>query len=138
NGADALAERAVAMARAAPEDPYAGLADRSELARTIPELDLLDPDLPAVDRLENLALTAEAAALAVPHVAKSGRASASARGRRRRVARGRRHGAGDESRLQRRLPRIAPQRLRHGHCRRRTGDGARLRFLLRAARRRSR
>src|SRR5262249_60178034 len=65
-------------ARAAPEDPYAGLADRSELARTIPELDLLDPDLPAVDRLENLALTAEAAALAVPNVAKSGGASASA------------------------------------------------------------
>src|SRR5438270_2266324 len=31
NGADALAERAVAMARAAPEDPYAGLADPAEL-----------------------------------------------------------------------------------------------------------
>ena len=41
-----LAERAVAMARAAPEDPYAGLADPAQLARDIPDLDLLDPDLP--------------------------------------------------------------------------------------------
>src|SRR5262249_15878233 len=47
NGADALAERAVAMARAAPEDPFAGLADPAELARNIPELDLLDPDMPS-------------------------------------------------------------------------------------------
>src|SRR5712691_6615227 len=30
-----LAERAVAMARAAPEDPYAGLADPAQLAREI-------------------------------------------------------------------------------------------------------
>ena len=78
NGVDTLAERAVAMARAAPEDPYAGLADPAELARAIPDLDLLDPDMPAVERLEQLALTAEAAALAVPGVAKSGGASASA------------------------------------------------------------
>jgi PmbA protein len=78
DGADALAERAVAMARAAPDDLYAGLADASELARMIPELDLLDPDLPSVDRLEKLALTAEGAALAVPGVAKSGGGSASA------------------------------------------------------------
>jgi PmbA protein len=75
---DALAERAVAMARAAPEDPYAGLADRSELARVVPDLDLLDPDMPSVGRLERLALAAEAAGLAVPGVAKSGGASASA------------------------------------------------------------
>src|SRR5262245_56344590 len=34
----ALAERAVAMARAAPEDPYAGLADAALLARDIPDL----------------------------------------------------------------------------------------------------
>lgn len=78
NGAAALAERAVAMARVAPEDPFAGLADRSELATQTPELDLLDPDLPSVTRLEELALAAEAAALAVPGVAKSGGASATA------------------------------------------------------------
>ena len=44
--AAALAERAVAMARVAPEDRFAGLADAALLARDIPDLDLLDPDLP--------------------------------------------------------------------------------------------
>jgi len=73
-----LAERAVAMARAAPEDPFAGLADSSRLARDIAELDLLDPDLPSVAQLEERALRAESAALAVKGVTKSGGASASA------------------------------------------------------------
>ena len=43
NGFDALAERAVAMARAAPEDRFAGLADRELLAGKLPALDLIDP-----------------------------------------------------------------------------------------------
>jgi PmbA protein len=47
-----LAERAVAMARAAPEDPFAGLADQAQLAHDVPDLDLLDPDLPTVAQLE--------------------------------------------------------------------------------------
>src|SRR5215475_5945443 len=70
-----LAERAVAMARAAPEDPFAGLADPAQLARDIPDLDLLDPDLPSVTLLEE---RAKRAALAVEGVTKSGGASASA------------------------------------------------------------
>jgi PmbA protein len=74
----ALAERAVAMARAAPEDPFAGLADPAQLARDIPDLDLLDPDLPSVALLEERAKRAESAALAVKGVTKSGGASASA------------------------------------------------------------
>src|SRR3984957_17490174 len=41
---DELAARAVAMARAAPEDKFAGLAEPDLLARTFPDLDLLDPD----------------------------------------------------------------------------------------------
>jgi PmbA protein len=73
-----LAERAVAMARAAPEDPFAGLADPAQLARNIPDLDLLDPDLPSVTVLEERAKRAESAALAVEGVTKSGGASASA------------------------------------------------------------
>ena len=73
-----LAERAVTMARAAPEDPFAGLADRAQLARDIPDLDLLDPDLPSVTLLEERAKRAESAALAVEGVTKSGGASASA------------------------------------------------------------
>jgi PmbA protein len=73
-----LAERAVAMARAAPEDPFSGLADPAQLARDIPDLDLLDPDLPSVTLLEERARRAESAALAVEGVTKSGGASASA------------------------------------------------------------
>jgi PmbA protein len=73
-----LAERAVAMARAAPEDPFAGLADPAQLARDVPDLDLLDPDLPSVTLLEERARRAESAALAVGGVTKSGGASASA------------------------------------------------------------
>src|SRR5262252_2993504 len=73
-----LAERAVAMARVAPEDPYSGLADPARLAHDIPDLDLLDPDLPAVALLEERAQRAERAGLAVAGVTKSGGASASA------------------------------------------------------------
>jgi len=73
-----LAERAVAMARAAPADPFAGLADREVLAKTIPDLDLADPELPSVARLEALALDAEAAAVSVKGVTKSAGASAAA------------------------------------------------------------
>lgn len=76
-GADALAERAVAMARVAPEDPFAGLADPNMLARERPDLDLLDPVMPSTRVLEECAQAAEAAALAVPGVTKSGGASAS-------------------------------------------------------------
>lgn len=78
NGVQALAERAVAMARVAPEDRFAGLADAALLAKTFPDLDLVDPDLPEVKRLEELARQAEAAALQVHGVTKSGGASASA------------------------------------------------------------
>jgi PmbA protein len=73
-----LAERAVAMARAAPEDRFAGLADPARLARNFPALDLLDPDIPDVGTLEQRAREAEDAAMAVAGVSKSGGASASA------------------------------------------------------------
>jgi PmbA protein len=75
---DGLAERAVAMARAAPEDRFAGLADAALLAHTLPALDLIDPDMPEVEALEKRAREAEEAGLAVKGVTKSGGASASA------------------------------------------------------------
>jgi PmbA protein len=82
NGLDALAERAVAMARAAPDDRFAGLADARQLAHDVAQaqaaLDLLDPDMPDVRTLEERAREAEAAGLAVHGVSKSGGASASA------------------------------------------------------------
>ncbi|HEU5275334.1 MAG TPA: TldD/PmbA family protein [Xanthobacteraceae bacterium] len=74
---DALAQRAVAMARVAPEDKFAGLAEPDMLAKSIPDLDLLDPELPSVAQLEATARAAEAAGLAVSGVSKSGGASAS-------------------------------------------------------------
>ncbi|MFZ0424906.1 MAG: TldD/PmbA family protein [Xanthobacteraceae bacterium] len=77
DGVDGLAERAVAMARAAPEDKFAGLADPALLAQSFPDLDLLDPDMPTVEVLEQRARQAEAAGLGVTGVTKSGGASAS-------------------------------------------------------------
>jgi PmbA protein len=73
-----LAERAVAMAKVAPDDPFAGLADPEQLARDFPDLDLLDSDLPTIAELEERARHAESAALAVKGVTTSGGASASA------------------------------------------------------------
>lgn len=78
DGAAALAERAVAMARATPEDKFAGLADSTLLARNLPDLDLIDPKMQTVGELEAQARAAEQAALAIKGVSKSGGASASA------------------------------------------------------------
>ncbi|MFW8635889.1 TldD/PmbA family protein [Cribrihabitans pelagius] len=64
----AMAERAVAMAREAPEDPYAGLADPSQLAQAwdLAALELTDPaGEPAPAALQEDALAAEAACQAV-------------------------------------------------------------------------
>jgi PmbA protein len=77
DGIAKLAERAVAMARVAPDDKYVGLADPSLLARDFPDLDLLDRNVPTTAELERRATEAEAASLAVTGVTKSGGASAS-------------------------------------------------------------
>lgn len=70
-----LAERCVAMARVAPEDPYAGLADPDMLANDIPDLDLYDDTEPAFDEMRALAQACEEAALTVEGVTKSSGAS---------------------------------------------------------------
>ena len=75
-----LVERAVAMARRAPEDPYAGLAPQDRLAGgPFPDLDLFDPAERSAAQLEAAAAETEAAAMAVDGVARSegGHASAS-------------------------------------------------------------
>lgn len=78
---DELAARAVEMARAAPEDPYAGLAPEELLARgPWPDLDLIDPGEPTPQDLRAMAEEAEDAARAVPGVTNSDGASASAGG----------------------------------------------------------
>lgn len=75
----AMAERAVAMAREAPEDPHAGLADPADLARDrdMTRLGLFDPaPEPDPAALEDDARRAEAAARAVPGITRMDQASA--------------------------------------------------------------
>lgn len=66
-----VAERAVAMAREAPADPYAGLAEPGQIARgwNLDALDLVDigPE-PSAAALEDAARAVEAAAMAVPGI----------------------------------------------------------------------
>jgi len=76
---DELAARAVAMARAAPEDPYAALAPEDMLARgPFPDLEIADAEAPTPAQLRAIAETAEAAALAVEGVTNSQGGGASA------------------------------------------------------------
>ena len=71
-----LATRAVAMARVAPEDRFAGLADPARLARKFPDLDLIDDTIASAAELTEVALATEDAARAVKGVSNSGGGSA--------------------------------------------------------------
>lgn len=73
-----LAERAVTMAREAPEDPHIGLAEPDQLAQDwdAEALDLFDPsEPPSPDTLEDHARRAEAAAMAATGISKIDAAS---------------------------------------------------------------
>lgn len=74
---DELVERALAMARVVPEDPYCGLAAADELANTVPDLDILDQVEPAPEVLIERARACEEAARAVAGVTNSEGAEAS-------------------------------------------------------------
>lgn len=71
-----LAERAVAMAKVVPEDPYGGLADTAMLPDPLPPLDLDDPAEPDSQTLIERAAAAEDAAMAVHGVTNSEGAAA--------------------------------------------------------------
>jgi len=66
-----LPERAIAMARLAPEDKYAGLAPKERLAKNFPALDLEDTEEPAPEVLVERARAAESAGMAVKGVTNS-------------------------------------------------------------------
>ena len=66
-----LPERAVAMARLAPEDKFACLAPAALLARGLPDLDIDADDEPSAERMIELARAVEGAALAVAGVTNS-------------------------------------------------------------------
>jgi len=77
-GRGRLIERAVAMARLAPEDPYAGLAPDERLMKgPLPDLQVYDPVEPTAETLEQRALAIEDAARAVAGVTNSEGGSAS-------------------------------------------------------------
>jgi PmbA protein len=68
---DELVSRAVAMARAVPDDAYCGLADPAQLAVDIPDIDICDRAEPAAEALIAMASRAEDTARAVPGVTNS-------------------------------------------------------------------
>ena len=72
-----LAERAVAMAKVAPEDPYVRMASADEIARDIPQVEIYDEAVPSTAQLTDSALAAEGAALAVKGITNSEGGSAS-------------------------------------------------------------
>jgi len=76
-GVAELPERAVAMARLAPEDEFAGLAPKDRLAKSIPDLDIEDSHEPSADALVDSARAVEAAAMAVKGITNSEGGSAS-------------------------------------------------------------
>jgi PmbA protein len=68
---DRLVTQAVTIAKAVPEDRYAGLAEPEQIATTVPELDLDDGVELNADALADLAAAAEEAALANPKITNS-------------------------------------------------------------------
>jgi PmbA protein len=77
---DSLAQlpgRAVAMAKLAPEDKFAGLAPQDRLAKSFPALDIEDGSEPPADTLVEWARASEGAAMAVEGVTNSEGGSAS-------------------------------------------------------------
>jgi len=68
---DELVERALAMAKVVPEDPYCGLAEAEQLATSVPDLDILDEDEPAPEVLIERARICEEAARGVAGVTNS-------------------------------------------------------------------
>jgi len=74
---DQLAERAVAMAKLAPEDPYCGLADESQLSTHNVDLQLYDDTSMTPAQLKERALEVEASALSVKGVQQAEGANAS-------------------------------------------------------------
>jgi len=72
-----LVERAIAMAKIAPEDPFARLADASEQATDLPDIDCFDATELTTERLRELAESCEAAARDNANISNSEGGSAS-------------------------------------------------------------
>jgi PmbA protein len=66
-----MAERAVAMARCVPDDPYAGIAGPAEITKSFSDLDLYDATEISVEKMNDCADRAEQAALGVKGITNS-------------------------------------------------------------------
>jgi PmbA protein len=66
-----LVARAIAMAKAVPEDKFCGIADPDQIAKTYPDLDTCDRREPSPDDMDKAAGAAEEAARAVKGVTNS-------------------------------------------------------------------
>ena len=113
-----LVERAVAMAKTVPEDPFCGIAEADEIARSWPALDMFDAQEPSAEALIERARAAEEAALAVEGVTNS--EGAEAGWGRSEIAHCR------FERVRRDVPGFEPRGQRVGHRRHRHQHGARL------------
>jgi PmbA protein len=78
DGLQRLVDRAIAMAKLAPPDPFAGIADPEQLVRELPDLDLVSSKELDIEDIKALAKEAEDTALAVKGVTRSNGGSASA------------------------------------------------------------
>ena len=74
---DELVERAVAMAKNVPEDPYCGLAEPSQLISDIKQLDMFDPSEFETKDLKNAVIALEESAMSVKGITNSEGADAS-------------------------------------------------------------
>jgi PmbA protein len=71
NALSQLAQRAVDMAQATPEDRYCGFAPKDRLADTFPDLDIGDGYEPSADELQAMAVACEDSARAVSGITNS-------------------------------------------------------------------
>jgi PmbA protein len=77
DGLQRLVDRAIAMAKLAPPDPFAGIAEPAQLATEFPDLDLVSKTETSMEQLQALAKRAEDAGLAIAGVTRSNGGSAS-------------------------------------------------------------
>ncbi len=66
-----LVDRVISMAKVVPEDPYCGIADKSQLVTRIVNVDSFDPTEPTAETLVTWANRAEEAARAIPGITNS-------------------------------------------------------------------
>lgn len=72
-----MVEQVVAMAKIAPPDPFAGLAEASLLAKKIPAIELADPHEPTMQQLQQMARECEEAGRTAKGITNSDGADAS-------------------------------------------------------------